>query len=110
MQGLLFNLHYDYALFVDWDTYISPLSAPPLQAFVLQWPQKALYVQATDTFNAGVLTAAAASTYRDVHENACQSRIFLMFLMVRDVCHVELGMCRNTGVRCNATVALYCTP
>jgi hypothetical protein len=52
-QGALFTLGYDYVLAIDWDTYAAPLSAPPLEALMLQWPRKALYVQATGTFNAG---------------------------------------------------------
>jgi hypothetical protein len=52
-QGALFVLDYDYVLFVDWDSYVAPLSAPPLETLVLQWPRKGLYVQATDNINAG---------------------------------------------------------
>jgi hypothetical protein len=52
-QGALFTLGYDYTLAIDWDTYTLPLSAPSLETLVLQWPRKALYVQATGTFNAG---------------------------------------------------------
>ena len=42
--------------------YISPLSAPPLDLFILQWPGKMLYVQAEDWFNAGVMPPLFALT------------------------------------------------
>jgi hypothetical protein len=54
-QGALFTLGYDYTLAIDWDTYTLPLSAPPLETLVLQWPRKALYVQAMGTFNSGAM-------------------------------------------------------
>jgi hypothetical protein len=69
-QGALFLLDYSYVLYVDWDSYIAPLSAPPLDLLLLQWPRKALYVQAMNNFNAGarsrVLSAGStqASTTR----------------------------------------------
>jgi hypothetical protein len=52
-QGALFVLNYGYVLYMDWDSYIDPLSAPPLDMLILQWPHRALYVQAAQRFNAG---------------------------------------------------------
>jgi hypothetical protein len=53
IQGALFLLDYSYVLYVDWDSYIAPLSAPPLDLLILQWPHKAFYLQAADNLNAG---------------------------------------------------------
>ena len=61
MQGALFTLNYDYVLAVDWDSYTSPLSAPLLPALVLQWPNRALYIQATNTLNAGAPAACCTA-------------------------------------------------
>ena len=40
-------------LYVDWDSYVAPLSAPPLDLLILQWPRKALYIQSANNLNAG---------------------------------------------------------
>ena len=59
MQGALFVLQYRYVLYMDWDSFIDPLSAPRLDMLILQWPHRALYVQAAQRFNAGALCCSS---------------------------------------------------
>ena len=82
IHGALTTLSYDYVLYLDWDTYISPLSAPAISALVLQWPGKAAYFQSEDVFNAGVCA------HLHMHAHSCAScritRILLAALSLRE--------------------------
>ena len=58
IKGALFGYGYDIVLYMDWDAWMTPRAAVPVEALLLQWPGKALYVQTyADLPNAGAAPA-----------------------------------------------------
>jgi hypothetical protein len=52
--GALFRLGYDTVVYVDWDTWIAPASALPIDLVTTSWPGASLLIQQNpEMFNAG---------------------------------------------------------
>jgi hypothetical protein len=45
IHGALFRLGYDLVLGVDWDSYVDPLAAVPIEQFAVEWPKAGLLLQ-----------------------------------------------------------------